>query len=230
MKKAWDDAMVSVKNKLVFAELDTLGRSVKSPSQGMLVVGNESQTSHTRPGATNGGLLLEMVLAELGLATRQEITLEETPDEGSPGVQDKVTPRDVATSQVVRTVRVHSGFEDADGRFLPNLMGQGITPAVDSVGKPTAQTGRLLRGRPGNDTDQGNCMEIRNLPPQYRYRVVPESYDIGALPDKFWFLLAKPTWWELHNKQHENIGSIEHALRADRRVDRKTKMSNYTSS
>jgi hypothetical protein len=192
----------------------------------MLVVGNESQTSQTRPGATNGGLLLEMLLAELGLATRQE----ETPDEGSPGVQDKVTPGDVVVSQVVKTVRVHSGFKDADRRFLPNLMGQGITAAVDSVGKPKAQTGRLSWSRPGNDTDPGYCMEIRNLPPQYRYQAVPDSHDIGALPDNFWLLLAKPTWWELHNKQHVNIGSIEHALGADRRVDKKTKMSNYKSS
>ena len=103
-----------------------------------------------------------MLLAELGLATRREIALEETPDEGSPGVPDKVTPGDVVVSQVVKTVRVHSGFEDADRRFLPNF-----TAAVASIGKPTTQTEELSRGRPGNDTDPGNCMGFRNLPPQY---------------------------------------------------------------
>ena len=43
-------------------------RSMRLPSQGALVIGNESQISQTRPGATNGGLLMEMLLAELGLA------------------------------------------------------------------------------------------------------------------------------------------------------------------
>ena len=163
-----------------------------------------------------------MLLAELGLATRREIALEETPDEGSPGVPDKVTPGDVVVSQVVKTVRVHSGFKDADRRFLPNF-----TAAVASIGKPTTQTEELSRGRPGNDTDPGNCMGFRNLPPQYWCQAVPDNYNNGALPDNFWLLLAEPTWWELHNNQHVNIGSIEHALGAVRRVDEQTKMSHY---
>ena len=119
------------------------------------------------------GLLSEVLLAELGLATHQEISLEETPDEGNPGVQNRKTPGDVmAVSQVVRTVRVHSGFEDTDGRFLPHLMGQGITAAgdpVDSVGKPTAQTGRLSRGCPGNTMDPGNCMKVRKAATSGRF-------------------------------------------------------------
>jgi hypothetical protein len=60
--------------------------------------------------------------------------------------------------------------------------------------------------------------------------VVPESYDVGAFPDNFWLLLAEHTWWVLHNEQNVNIGSIKHAFGTDRRVDRKTKMSNYNSS
>ena len=57
-----------------------------------------------------------------------------------------------------------------------------------------------------------------------------KSCDIGAFPDNFWLLLVEPTWWGLHNERNVNIGSIKHVLEADRRVDRKTKMSNYKSS
>ena len=79
-----------------------------------------------------------MLLAELGLSTRREIALEETPDEGSPGVPDKVTPGDVVVSQVVKTVRVHSAFEDADRRFLPNCRGELYWETHGTDGKAVA--------------------------------------------------------------------------------------------
>jgi hypothetical protein len=59
---------------------------------------------------------------------------------------------------------------------------------------------------------------------------LPESCNVGAFSDNFWLLLAKHTWWVLHNKQNVNIGSIKHAFGTDRRVGRKSKMSKYNSS
>ena len=177
-------------------------RSVRLPSRGVLVISNESQTSQTKPGTINGSLLLEMLVAELGLATHREISLEETPDMGNPGGQIGKAPGDaMAASQVVRTVRVYPGFEDTDGRFLPNLMGRGISAAghpVDSVRKLTAQTEKLSRGHSENAGDPENDTKVRNLPPRHQYRVVPESGDVEAFPDKFWLLLAEHTL--LHNR------------------------------
>ena len=74
-----------------------------------------------------------MPLAELGLATRQEVPPEEIPDNRSPGGQNEMVSKPgsaMAVSQVVKTARVWPCLENTDGRFLPTSMGRGETANV----------------------------------------------------------------------------------------------------
>ena len=67
---------------------------------------------------------------------------------------------------------------------------------------------------PFNEEEEAGRWVFQNLPPNPRYQVVPEWYDVGGFSGNFRVIMDERTWWGI---QKVNNCQIKHVSMADRR-------------
>ena len=136
MRTAWDGAMVSVENALVFTELemlmvvarDAIGRVIKTSVRFTKKAGRlkeptlQTQLDGRRADRSSDSARGDRNFMENEIAIPQRIPHEETAGDGGPEGRVSATGQELTVPQVARMESSWPSLVDADGRFLPTSM------------------------------------------------------------------------------------------------------------